>query len=91
MNTVIVTRHTALVDFLREKGISGVVVSHATAKDVAGKIVYGVLPLHLASLCEKVVSVDLNIPSDKRGIELTLDDVRAYYTGMHTYVVKKVD
>ena len=85
--TIIVTRHKALVEFLALKGITGEVVEHATAENVKGKIVYGVLPLHLAVLCERIVSVDLDIPADKRGAELTLEDIKAYYKGMQSYSV----
>lgn len=92
MKSLIITRHEALVEFLeKEFGIVGEVISHATADAVRGNKVIGVLPLHLAAEAAEIVSVDLNLPAEMRGKELTYDDVRKYYTGMHTYVVTKKD
>lgn len=53
--TVVVTRHPALVAYLRKIGLIGAdahVISHATPEDVAGKDVIGVLPLRLATLAD---------------------------------------
>lgn len=87
-NNIIVTRHAGLVEFLAARGITGVVVAHATAEDVKGKDVYGVLPLHLAAMCRTVTSVDMNLPADKRGAELTSAEVEKYFVDMTTYVVR---
>ena len=87
---LIVTRHPALVEFLRQRGITGRVVSHATKEDVKDKVVCGVLPLNLASLAKRVISVDLELPAEKRGCELTLDEVEKYFVGMETYEVRKI-
>lgn len=88
---LIVTRHQALVEFLREElGIEGEVVPHATAEQVRNRRVVGVLPLHLAALTESVTSVDLDVPAELRGKELTLEQVKACYKGIETYVVRDV-
>lgn len=52
--------------------------------------VYGVLPLHLASLANTVTTVDMNLPAEMRGKELSLEDIEKYFTGMSTYKVKKI-
>lgn len=71
METVVVTRHGALVDFLRERQIIGnnaKVIAHAAPDDIRGKRVVGVLPLRLACLAAEVVEVDLDIPAELRSM-----------------------
>ena len=50
----------------------------------------GVLPLHLASLANTVTTVDMDLPAEMRGKELSLTDVETYFTGMSTYQIKKI-
>ena len=62
METIVVTRHPALVEYLTEIGLlpNGVtVLIHVTPEDVVGKHVIGVLPLHLAALADRGVELDL--------------------------------
>lgn len=88
---VLVTRHEALVEYFKELGIKfDKVISHATEEDVCGNDVYGVLPLRLASFTNTVTSIDMNIPAEMRGKELSLTDIETYFTGMSTYQVKKI-
>ena len=78
---LIVTRHQGLVEFLREKGYVApdvTVLSHATAEDVAGNTVWGVLPHSLSVLANKFIEVPMNIPAELRGKELTLADMHKY-------------
>jgi hypothetical protein len=90
-NTVIVTRHASLVEVLREDyGYAGPVLAHATADDVRGKRVVGVLPLHLAAAAESVTEVTLNLPPELRGKELTVEEVRQHLVGLSTYRVEEV-
>lgn len=88
---VLVTRHEALVEYFSNMGITfDKVITHATAEDVAGNDVYGVLPLHLASLANTVTTVDMDLPAEMRGKELSLTDIETYFTGMSTYKVEKI-
>ena len=66
------------------------VVRHADAETVKGKDVYGVLPLHLAALANTITSVDMNLPAEMRGKELSLEDVERYFVGFATYKVSKI-
>ena len=75
MDTVIVTRHAGLVEWLKRRGIEGEVVSHADEDTVRGKLVYGVLPYRLAALADEFVEVSMNVPAELRGKELTADDI----------------
>lgn len=90
MNNVVVTRHPALVTFLVEEGLvpeSTPVLTHATAEDVAGNHVFGVLPMHLAAQAAKLTEVTLHLPAELRGVELTLEQVREHCKGVRTFVV----
>jgi len=89
---LIVTRHPALVEYLRELAPSlheAEVRTHVTEDDVRGRVVFGTLPLHLAALAEKVVVVPLNLPYELRGKELSLEQVRQYAGKLEVYVVQK--
>lgn len=90
---VIVTRHKALVEYLREKNLAPAdarVVEHATLEDVMGQHVIGVLPLRLAACARKVTEVPLNVPAELRGQELTLEQVREFAGPPATYCVARI-
>jgi putative CRISPR-associated protein (TIGR02620 family) len=79
--TIIVTRHTALLTYLQERGIApegARVITHAEPSDVEGKRVIGVLPHRLSCLCSSVVEIPLDIPVELRGVELTIEQLRQY-------------
>lgn len=64
------------------------VISHVvTPAQIAGKVVVGVLPLHLAALCSAVVEVELDLPPELRGKELDLPQIQKYARGLRAYRV----
>jgi hypothetical protein len=78
---LVVTKHPGLVEYLREIGLADAetkVISHASAEDVRGKRVCGVLPHSLSCLCETFTEVPLSLPQELRGAELTIEQVRQY-------------
>ena len=87
MENVIVTRHPALVEYLRDLGVEAPMIQHATSKDVKGKHVYGVLPLHLAVYAGLITEIPLSLPVELRGKELTLEQVKKYAGKPATYAV----
>lgn len=90
---VVVTRHPALVEYLTELGVvpAGTeVVAHATAEQVRGRHVFGVLPLHLAAEAASVTEVTLHVPAELRGVELTLEQVRQFAGPLVEYKVSRV-
>ena len=90
---VVVTRHPALVEYLTELGVvpAGTeVVTHATAEQVRGRHVFGVLPLHLAAEAASVTEVTLHVPAELRGVELTLEQVRQFSGPLVEYKVSRV-
>ena len=88
---VVVTRHSALVTYLKEKGLireDTRVLTHASPEDVQGKHVLGVLPHSLSALCESFTEITLQIPPELRGKELSVEDIHKYASGITTYVVR---
>jgi hypothetical protein len=79
-----------LVELLNLRGIKGEVTAHATPELVKGKIVIGVLPMHLAVLAHTVGVVDMPLlPAEKRGQELTVDEMEAYGAKISFYKVRR--
>lgn len=92
-NIVIITRHPGLVEVLHElapETIGAPILDRADPEEIKGKHVYGVLPLTLACLAERVTNVTLNVPQELRGTELTAAQVREYMTDLETFIVSKV-
>ncbi|GIV35249.1 MAG: hypothetical protein KatS3mg031_2784 [Chitinophagales bacterium] len=92
-DTIVVTRHQGLVDYLLEIGLitpDTPVLSHASADDVRGRHVIGVLPLHLAALAERVTEVPLALTPEDRGKDLPVERVREIAGSPVTYQVNVV-
>jgi putative CRISPR-associated protein (TIGR02620 family) len=92
--TIIVTRHNTLVQWLAQHGITGKVISQATADDVRGKIVYGILPLWLAAEAESVTEVSMSgLPLEARqrvnGGDYTTEQMNDWGAEMRTFIVRK--
>lgn len=95
MKTIVVTRHPALVDFLVEKGVitpdqAVETIATATPDLVCGNHVIGVLPIHLAALCDRFTNLAIFAPEELRGVELSLEQVRQYAQPAETYRVQKL-
>ena len=93
-NTIITTRHPALVQLLSERGIitgDEAVMAHATPDDVMGRHVVGVLPLSLAALAASVTEVPLALAPEDRGRELGIERLREVAGDAVTYVVAERD
>jgi len=79
---VVVTRHAALVEYLRERYpalVNGAdVLTHVEnpARQIEGRVVVGVLPMHLAAWARLVVEIPLALGIEDRGRELDLARVR---------------
>lgn len=76
--TVVVTRHPALVQFLRNRGMiteGNRIIEHATQSDIYGKTIIGNVSLGLAAMAREVITVDLGLTREQRGRELSLADI----------------
>jgi putative CRISPR-associated protein (TIGR02620 family) len=91
---IVVTRHTALIDYLLEIGLIATddytVINHATEKDIQGKDVIGVLPIGMASLVNSITEIPLSLTAEMRGKELSLEDLREIAGTPATYKVSKI-
>ena len=86
---VVITRHPALIELLKDHGITEAkVISHATEHDVRDEHVIGVLPLHLAALAAKVTVPVLDVPPSMRGLELSKSELETYFRGFESYRVE---
>ncbi len=93
MEQIIVTRHPALIEYLKRNGyVTGNVkhISHANKEDIEGKHVFGILPLWLACHTGKMTEVQLRLPPEKRAIELSIDDIEFYAVRPKTYIIREV-
>ncbi len=89
---IVVTRHPALVELLKERGIikdDVQVLEHATPEDVRRQDVVGVLPLSLACLTDTVTEVPLALSPEMRGKELDLETLRQIAGDAVTYYVRR--
>lgn len=90
---LVVTRHKNLVRFLKERHLidnNTKIISHAKEQDVKGMHVLGVIPYWLACHAEKITEIQIRIPKEKRGTELSIEDIRFYACDPKTYRVKEV-
>ncbi len=89
-NTVIITRHTGLVEWLkstRPELADAPILDTATPADVQGKDVYGALPLHLAALAASVTVVEFTTAVVRGGMDLSADEMTAAGAKLRTFVV----
>lgn len=94
MDTIIITRHAALVELLVERGIAASdtpVIAHATPDDVRNRHVIGVLPLALAALAATVTEIPLALTPDLRGKELDIETLRRIAGEPATYIVRRTE
>jgi len=92
LKQVIVSRHPATIQWLRDTfdlGEDVPVVAQATADDVRNKIVYGNLPMHLASICAILYAVEFS-GQPPRGAEFSLEDMLAAGVIVRRYVVAEL-
>ena len=92
MKTLIVSRHQATIDWLKSQGVTGEVVNHVTETDCEGAVIYGNVPLHLAALAKIVHMVQIpNLPAEKRGKDLTQEEIVSYGVKLQSFKVSEVE
>jgi len=93
MKQIIVTRHPALIEYLKNNNyVNDDVehISHANIEDIEGAHVFGILPLWLASYCDRLTEVQLRLPPEKRGVELSIKDIEFYAVKPRTYTIREI-
>jgi len=93
VETVIVTRHVGALQWLNkhhpEFGEARV-ITHATPELVRGKRVVGILPVQLAAECAEYWHLEMSVPREKRGAELTAEELERFGCKLTRYEVRKV-
>lgn len=86
---IIVTRHAGAVEWLRQQGITGEVISHVNdPAQIRGRTVIGNLPLHLAAEAMIIGNIDLpNLRPEQRGQDLTAQEMDQAGARLVWYVV----
>ena len=90
MEKLVVTRYVTLVQYLKEIGLiddGTKVITRAEIKDVEGKHVLGVLPYWLSCHAGKYTEVQIRVPSERKGKELSLEEIQFYSLEPKTYTV----
>lgn len=93
MSKILITRHPDVIKLLKELKVidsETTIIDHATAEDIKGKEVIGILPIDLAAHCSKVHSIIWNIPIEARGRDWTYEETKRYYSGIKTYIVREI-
>ncbi len=89
-NPLVVTRHNALIEVLESDfGMSDMeVLAQATPEQVKGRHVVGILPIYLAAHAASITVLNLNVPVELRGQELTADQIREMMGDLTTYKIE---
>ena len=93
MTKLVVTRHANLIRYLKELNLideDTKILSHAKERDVEGKHVFGVLPYWLACRAGRYTEIQIRIPRELKGKELTLKQIRLWSCDPQTYIVKEI-
>jgi hypothetical protein len=93
-NTVVVTRHPALVRYLEKTGLiepGTSAIDHVEPQDIEGKDVIGVLPNYLACHANSITEIPLNLPPELRGQELSLEQIEEFAREPVTYKIEVVE
>jgi len=94
MKTVVVTRHAGALEWLRKhhpEFEDCEVLAHARPEDLIGNRVVGVLPVHMASMCAEYWHLEMTVPPDCRGKELTVEDMERFGCHITRYTVEVVE
>jgi len=91
---VVVTRHDKLLLYLWDIGLvepTAYVIGHAFPEDVEGKHVGGILPHAISCLCKQYTEIQLRIPQELWGTDLTIEQIKQFMVGEPvTYKVRRV-
>lgn len=92
MDYVIVSRHPAAIEWIRQKRpdlVAAPVFANVSISDVAGKIVVGNVPLHLAAVADRVLALEFSgVPP--RGQEYSVADMDAAGARLVPYRVEQL-
>ncbi len=96
MTVYFVTRHKGAVEWARRRAIMAEHVEHFDPETTQpGDIVYGTLPVSVvAQVSERggrYFHLDMKTPPERRGSELTADDMDTFGARLQEYEVRRVE
>lgn len=97
MTTFFITRHRGARLWAAEQGIVvDAIVEHLDPTILQpGDVVLGTLPVHLAAqVCARggrYLHLSLTVPADRRGTELSADDMRAFGARLEEYQIHAIN
>jgi len=94
MEKIVVTRHKNLIEYLKQLNLiddNTKVYSYATKEDISGKHVIGKLPYFMSCFAGKYTEIQLRTPEEKKGKELSLEELEFYAIGYKTYKIEEVE
>ncbi|NLV30979.1 MAG: CRISPR-associated protein Csx16 [Acidobacteria bacterium] len=95
MATYFVTRHGGALDWAaRHNVMIDRALSHLRIEEIRpGDVVIGILPVHLAAeICAKparYIQIAMDLPEERRGIELSADDMERHHARLVEYRVER--
>jgi len=93
MKTKIVTRHKGALEWIQKHHPEfgdAEVVEYARKKDLVGCRIVGVLPIPLAALCGEYWHLDMPVPPEARGKEISCRDMERFHCRIQEYLVRAV-
>jgi len=63
--------------------------THITKSEIEGNVIIGTLPINLAVLAKEYWHLSMNVPAEKRGQELTLEDMESFDCKIEQYRILK--
>jgi len=94
METIIVTKHAAVEQYIREAGLcddESPCFPSVSAEYVKGKHVIGIVPFHIAASAALFTEIKLTLRKHLFNTELTLDQLKAMVQQVRTYEVNVVN
>lgn len=95
MSVILVSRHAGTLDWFKQNGLTiDKHVVHFDINSIQGSdTVVGILPIHLAAqvcaLGAKYYHLEMEVPLDFRGKELTSEELNAFGAKLVPYFIKK--
>ena len=87
---VFVSRHKALYQYFLENGLIDAhtkVLQKVVISAIRDKHVLGVMPIHLAHYCKSYTMIPLSL---KRGVDLSIDDLKEIVTMPRTFCIRRI-
>jgi CRISPR-associated protein Csx16 len=96
MTTYFVSRHPGAIEWARRRGIEAITVDHFDVACVKlGDTVLGTLPIGLIAEVNlrggKYLHLEIDLPSEARGKDLSADDMDQYDARLTEYEARRVD